>query len=186
VPLVIGTNAHEFGLFIPASLIPPVEIASCAEYATVVTGLFPGIAVRLLETYPCNLLDPASAYRQLITVLTDGFFTCPSRRALRAAAATQTEPVYRYLFTHGPAVHTAEVPYVFGSVATPTPGESTLSFEMQSYWVDLATTGDPNKIGLPTWSPYAPATDNALQLDTPVGAASGIDGAGCNFWDSVQ
>ena len=190
VPLVIGTNSQEFGYFISPSLVPQIPIASCVEYAGVVTGLFPGIAIPLLETYPCNPLDPSSGYRQLVAVLTDAFFTCPSRRVARAAAATQAEPVYRYLFTHGAAVHTAEVPYVFGTFATvpyaPTPSELALSSEMQAYWVHLAATGDPNGPGLPAWSPYAPALDNAQQLETPVGEVTSYEAAGCNFWDTVQ
>ncbi len=190
VPLVIGTNADEFTAFIPSSLIPPIPFASCAEYAALVTAAFPGIALPLLDVYRCNLLDPSSGYREFIAILTDAFFTCPSRRAVRAAAATQTEPVFRYLFTHGVAYHGVEVAYVFGTFASvpyaPTPAETTLSHEMQSYWVNLAASGNPNGAGLPVWSADDPAVDNALRLDTPIGVTAGIDATGCNFWDAVQ
>ncbi len=190
VPFVIGTNAQEFAAFIPPSLFPQIPIASCAEYAALVTAAFPGLALPLLQAYPCSIFDPTAGYREFIAVVTDAFFACPSRRALRAIAATQTEPVYRYLFTHGVAYHGAEVAYVFGTFATvpfvPTAAESTLSSEMQSYWVNLAASGNPNGAGVPTWSAYQPTVDNALQLDTPIGETSAIDAAGCNFWDTVQ
>jgi para-nitrobenzyl esterase len=190
VPLVIGTNAREVAFHIPSFAVPNIPIASCAEYAAIVGTMFPGLAAQLLTKYPCNPLDRTAGYRQLIAVATDAFFTCPSRRALRAAAATQVEPVYRYLFTHGNAKHTDELFYVFDTFAsmplTPTPAESALSQQMQSYWFNFAASGNPNGAGLPYWNAYDPRVDNALELDTPIGETSGIDAAGCNFWDTVQ
>jgi para-nitrobenzyl esterase len=190
VPLVIGTNAREVAFHIPNSVVPNIPIASCAEYATLVATMFPGIAVQLLTKYPCNPLDPTAGYRQLVAVATDGFFACPTRRALRAAAATQAEPVYRYLFTHGKAMHTDELFYVFDTFASvpvvPTPAENGLSQQMQSYWFNLAASGNPNGAGLPNWNAYDPHVDNALVLDTPIAETSAIEAARCDFWDTVQ
>jgi para-nitrobenzyl esterase len=185
VPLIIGTNSEELKLGAPASPFPAVPIASCVEYAGLVTALFPGIAIPLLEKYPCNIWDPKSGYKEIGDVATDAFFTCPTRRALRAAAATQTEPVYRYLFTRGNAVHSVEVGYVFGGVKS-SADDVALSHQMMSYWVNFAATGNPNGAGLPTWNQYDPVADNAIKLDAPIGTVSGIETSGCNFWDSVQ
>jgi para-nitrobenzyl esterase len=161
-----------------------------AEYAALVTIALPGLAIPLLEAYPCNIFDPNAGYEQLVAVLTDAFFTCSSRRMLRAAAASQTEPVYRYLFTHPVAYHGVDVYYVFNAFDTssysPTPAEITLSHQMQSYWVNFAATGNPNGAGLPHWDAYDPGADNALALDTPIGGISGFGAVGCGVWDSVQ
>jgi para-nitrobenzyl esterase len=187
VPLIIGTNAVEFEAFVPPNLFPEGYGVGCAAYASLATIAFPGIAIPLLQTYPCNPLDPTAGYRQFIAVVTDGFFTCSSRRALRAAASNQTEPVYRYVFTHGVAGHGAEMFYVFGSLPSPSPPDDiALSHEIQSYWVNLAATGNPNGAGLPVWDAYDPTTDNSLLLDTPITAASGLGATGCSFWDLVQ
>jgi para-nitrobenzyl esterase len=148
----------------------------------------------LLAAYPCPILDPTAGYRQFIAIFNDAFFNSPSRRALRGAALTQTEPVYRYLYTHGlyggPAMHGQEVPFVFGTFAAayygPSPAEQALSDELQSYWVNFAATGNPNGDGLPTWSAYNPAADNALTLDTTISDTSGVDAAGCNLWDTLE
>jgi para-nitrobenzyl esterase len=190
VPLVIGTNAREFGSVLPPALIPNIPLASCGEYAAIVAVVFPGIAVPLLQHYPCNVFDATAGYRALVALLTDAFFACPSRRALRGAAATQTEPVYRYLFSHGAAAHTDEVPYVFDTFATepytPDPAEVLLSQQIQTYWGNLAATGNPNGAAVPTWPAYASSADDAVQLDTPIGATADVDNAACDFWDSVQ
>jgi para-nitrobenzyl esterase len=187
VPLIVGTNSKELAAYVSPSTI---NISNCADYSSLVAAVMPSHATQLLAAYPCNTADPASGNNQFIKILTNAFFTCSSRRALRGAAATQTEPVYRYLFTHGQASHGAEVPYVFDSFGvipyTPAPAEATLSQQIQAYWVNLAASGNPNSAGLPTWSAYNPTADNALQLETPIANTSAIDSAGCDFWDTLQ
>jgi para-nitrobenzyl esterase len=186
IPLVIGTNAREFSKLVSPTLFPQIAGVDCTEYAAAITAGFSNIAVPILHTYPCDASDPSSGYQQFVAVLTDAFFTCPSRRALRGAAATQSEPVYRYVYTHGKAGHSDEVPYVFGTLANATPDETTLSQHMQAYWVNFAATGDPNGAGLPMWTAYNADADNALQLDTPIGDMAQFGESGCAFWDTVQ
>jgi para-nitrobenzyl esterase len=195
VPLVIGTNAQELDF-----VAIPLAIVGCAGAAALVSYWFPTSAPQLLAAYPCNVFDPASPQEEVGQAMTDSFFTCPSRRAARAAAATQTEPVYRYLWTHvtpylgvaevAGAFHGSEVPYVFGTFGgllyAPTPAESALSQQMQSSWANLAASGNPNGGGLSTWSTYNPTADNILRLDTPIEDISAFEATGCDFWDTVQ
>jgi para-nitrobenzyl esterase len=194
VPLVIGTNADEMTF-----LIPSFAISSCLEYETIVLHMMPNDAPRMFAAYPCNKLDQKSGEHQFVKSMTDAFFTCPSRRALRAAHASQSEPVYRYLFTHtytsGPkasdgAYHTAEIPFVFGNFGwipyTPTSDETALSRQMQMFWLNFAATGMPGASAGVAWNAYDPTADDALRLDTPLGTTSAIDATGCAFWDSVQ
>jgi para-nitrobenzyl esterase len=197
VPLLIGTNAQELNV-----IGTPFAITTCAGVVAVAHYWFPSVASQLLAAYPCNLLDsvldPALAAQDAGQAISDGFFTCPSRRAARAAAAAQTEPVFRYVFTHGTpyfglnigAFHGSELPYVFGTFSallySPTPAESALSGQMQTFWRNFAASGDPNGTGLPTWSQYDPMADDSLGLDTPIGNISAFEAAGCDFWDTVQ
>lgn len=199
VPLVIGTNSDEVNF-----VADPLVIVGCAGASALAHYWFPTVGTALLAAYPCNvvksLLDPTLPARAIGQLPTDAIFTCPSRRAARAAAITQTEPVYRYVWSHVTpylglaefigAFHGSEMPYVFGTFGAvlykPTRAESVLSQQIQTYWANFAATGDPNGPGLPTWSQYEPSADNALQLDTPIGNISAFQQRGCDFWDSVQ
>jgi para-nitrobenzyl esterase len=188
VPLVIGTNSIELAAMLP-QMFPQQPIMNCVAYDAFGAVLFPGLVVPMLQTFPCNPWDPPSAFNQAVRLAGDGFFHCPSRRALRGAAVSQSEPVYRYLFTHGVATHSAEVPYVFGDMGIYLPASADdlkLQDQIESYWVNLAATGNPNGAGLPTWDAYDPSADNALVLDTPITSTTAIDWQGCAFWDSVQ
>jgi para-nitrobenzyl esterase len=189
VPFLIGTTSFELGEMIPQSLFPQQQVVNCIEYDALAAAIFPHIGTQLVQTYPCDPSDPPSAFRQVVRVASDGLFVCPSRRAARDAAMTQSESVYRYVFTHGSAVHTAEIPYVFGDfgpLISASPGDLMLQDQIESYWVNFAATGNPNGAGLPMWATYDPSADNTLVLDTPVGNTSGFESAGCAIWDEVQ
>lgn len=204
VPLLVGTNAEEIAWLLPRSILPALPIASCVGFATFVNAMFPfvtrpGLAARLLAAYPCNLLDPNGGYDALVAMTSDAFFTCPSRRMLRAAASTQAEPLYRYFYTHthssgtwAPlgAAHAGELPFVWGTFSyfamTPTAAETTLSRQVQAYWTNFAGSGNPNGGALPNWKAYDPAVDNALELATPIDVTAAVHAKRCDIWDSVQ
>jgi para-nitrobenzyl esterase len=196
MPLVIGTNASEFNF-----VADPLAVVGCVGAEALEHAWFPSLANQLGAAYPCQFLNPLSGAHSLGQEITDAIFTCPSRRAARAAVANQTEPVFRYLWTHvtpyaggvlalGGTFHASEIPYVFGNFGavlySPMPAESVLSQQMGGYWANFAATGNPNGTGLPTWNQFDPTADNLLQLDTPVANISGFEGAGCDFWDSAE
>ena len=88
-------------------------------------------------------------------------------------------PVYRYLYAQprpatvapasGPppdgAVHSAEIEYALGNLATNdvyawTPADDSLSALMEGYFAHFVKTGNPNGTDLPSW-PAAYADDSA-------------------------
>jgi para-nitrobenzyl esterase len=183
VPLIIGSNANENALFLITK-----TVLSCSAYQTEVSTSYPAHKDQILALYPCNALNPKQA---LIDLSTDMFFTCSARRAARAMTAGQSEPVRRYVFTYANstlgAYHTAEIPFVFGTYKglLPNPTEDALSTAIQTYWMGLATGGDPNAGSAVAWPAYLTAQDNALELGTNIHAIDHIATARCDFWDSV-
>lgn len=97
------------------------------------------------------------------------------------AAKPGKSKAFVYYFTHQPpaepgastteggtAVHSAEIPYVFGNLIGDrawTDSDRRLSQIMSSYWVNFAANGDPNGAGLPHWPAFeGPATNTVLLL----------------------
>src|SRR5262249_35216561 len=96
--------------------------------------------------------DPEAA---LIAIFNDASMHCPTRRTARVAREHQTEPVFRYVYSHVVeqgdfhalgAGHGTEVPFVFGDLHTfsATDAERTFTGSMMDYWLRFAATGDPN------------------------------------------
>jgi para-nitrobenzyl esterase len=69
------------------------------------------------------------------------------------------------------AVHSAEIEYALGNLATNkvyawTPADYELSKTMQAYFVNFIKTGNPNGPGLPAWpAANRPPTGQILRLD---------------------
>jgi para-nitrobenzyl esterase len=89
------------------------------------------------------------------------------------------KPAFLYQFTRVPpgpnpawgAYHAAEIQYAFNNVGTrpwATDIDRRLADQMSSYWVNFATTGDPNGKGLPTWTPYDVSSEPYLDLGDTV------------------
>lgn len=191
VPVVFGTNREEMGSQVPA-------IADEAAYQQAVTSLatragVPGLVPAILAAYPvADYPSPRAAY---VALLSDLYFHCSTRTAVRALAAHQTEPVYRYLYTHVAdnasalqralgAVHAGELPFVFGSLPSPGAGDRTVIDAFAGYWSAMAASGQPNGGGRLAWPTTTTASDAVLVLDAPVSTAPSFHGAQCDFWDA--
>ena len=110
----------------------------------------------------------------------DATFVSGSRHVARSFAA-RGEPVYLYHFDYvlerrrgkvPGAAHGSEIPYVFdtfGRLPTlvqmlTTPADAATCRDDARYWVNFATSGDPNGKGLPQWPRYSTDTDQWLVL----------------------
>ena len=154
---------------------------------------FPKVAEQALALYPVSKYGtPKAAY---IAAMSDADFTCPTRRLARTLSKAQSEPVYRYLFTHamerGPdaqlgAFHILSQFFLFDRYETypyePSDPERGLSKLLQGYWGRF-TSGNPNGGGAPGWEPYGPSRDPVMLLDLHPVLATDLRPDECNFWD---
>lgn len=172
IPLLIGSNDNEAGFFPPDWSLG------------VVRGMGPAWPqVKAVYAGGQEAAADVPDGRVAPRVATDLFATLPTAQVAQGHSA-QGLPVYRYWFTQVPAslrasqagaIHTQEIPYVFGNLS---PGQQTaedlaLSERMQARWVAFARSGQPQAQGLPEWPRWQPlpAAGQVLRID---GAGDGL------------
>ena len=192
VAVIVGTNANESTI-----LVRQLPVATADQFEALVRKTYGGAAAALLTLYPSDgATGTARAYRDLWT---DAVFAAPARRTARAFSISGL-PVWRYAYTRvgggmtGLAIgafHASEIPFVFGalSVKSPlwgtTPYDSALSDAMRGYWVQFATTGDPNGGGRPAWPRFDAGADGAIEFGPEVRATQGLRRAQLDVLEEV-
>jgi len=158
VPLLIGTNAEEFRLF----LVPPGAIAMITDDVLAVIGAGIGATSEVIAKYRENR-PGASPGDIAAALLTDRFFAQPARAVAEARAAGPAA-TYVYEFAwRSPAIgagHALEIPFVFDNLGAEGAdlaigGEAPqdLADQMHAAWIRFAATGDP---GWPGYDPSRP------------------------------
>ncbi|MBL7911340.1 MAG: carboxylesterase family protein [Bacteroidia bacterium] len=195
VPLMIGSNSEEMSLSAPPTVVPAM-----------VTALINTTVPSSLQAQAATLYPPGSnttqARQSYVGILSDAQFTAPARRTAQCVSMNQTDPVWRYFFTHkhtfAPltplgSYHGMELFYVFNNWENATAGtgplfkpqDDSVQKAMLSYWVNFANTGNPNGSGLVAWPQYNAANDCYLEIKaTPNGSQCGLRTAQSNLWDS--
>lgn len=186
MPILLGTARDEQAYFRP-------NVTDAESYVAMMREEFPKVAEQALALYPVSKYGtPKGAF---IAAMSDADFTCPTRRLARTLSKAQSEPVYRYLFTHamerGPdaqlgAFHILSQFFLFGRYETypyeASAQERDLSKLLQGYWGRF-TSGNPNGGGAPKWEPYAPSRDPVMLLDLRPVLATDLRPDECDFWD---
>jgi len=109
-------------------------------------------------------------------------------RFVAATFANHGLPAYVYRFSYvaqsirdkvGGAVHAAELPYVFGTLAATygsavTSQDTSVSQLTTAYWAQFAKTGNPNGGARTTWPAYSPATNGLIDF-TAAGVATAFE-----------
>ena len=63
---------------------------------------------------------------------------------------------------------------------------NTLAGQIGSYWVNFASSGDPNSKGMPKWAPYDRGSEAYLELGDTVQLKNHLLKAQLDFLDSFQ
>ena len=175
-PVLIGTNSDEGALFArPGMTIAAFEKQVRAGYGD--------HADDILKAYPhATDMDAARAAKQLFR---DTTFAWGTWAWARLQSEHGKNPEFIYYFDHRTeqspdgANHASEIPFVFNTLSATGlggvhlkigPKEVKLAEQMQRYWVNFATNGDPNASGLPSWPAFDAKTQQAMVLDDASGA----------------
>ena len=191
VPVIVGSNGNEMtSLTVPAMVPKTME-----DYRKRVTAQYGDMAKEFDVVYPVkNDADITAAY---LGSLRDTAFTWQMRTWARMTATGRAK-AYLYFFSHVPpnpnskylgAYHAAEIAYVFNNLNRQnalTDSDFKLSEMMMNYWINFATTGDPNGAGLPKWLAYEQNTEPYLDFGDTVQLRNHLLKAQLDFIERFQ
>jgi para-nitrobenzyl esterase len=167
VPMLTGINSEEQIGFLP-------ETVASREFRAGVTENYGELAQAFFQLYPAGSDQEAKQSRD--NSMRDQTILA-MRSWARMRSRTSKTPLYVYYFSRKPpgrdsrrmgAFHSAEIEFVFGTLKSTKrpwgPVDEHLSDLMSSYWVNFATTGNPNGAALPHWPLYGENTDLFMEL----------------------
>lgn len=160
VPVIVGSNANEMTTLTSPAILPK----TIEDYRKRVEQQYGAMIKEFDGAYPVKSeSDIAAAY---LGALRDVTFTLPMRTWARMTGTGRSK-AWLYFFSHVPpnpnskylgAYHAGEIVYVFNNLRMRNQAYQEADFKlaemMSDYWVNFATTGDPNGKGLPRWTPY--------------------------------
>jgi para-nitrobenzyl esterase len=131
-----------------------------------------------LKAYPHSTDEEAA--RASADVFREFAFAWPTWAWARLQSRMGNGKAFVYYYDHripsspNGANHADEVSYVFGNLGgrggEPRPEDLALSELIQAYWINFATTGNPNGSGLPNWPNFTEEDQKVLYFDTTAGA----------------
>jgi para-nitrobenzyl esterase len=169
IPVIIGWNEDEgFGG-------APV---SADQFKQRVKQQFGDMADEFLAKFPINTEEEAKAIQNDLGALQT--FGIQSYKWMQLQNEKATSKVFMYRFERDVpfademqdfgAFHTGEVPYAYNNLKmSPRPwteADYKLADLMSDYWVNFATSGNPNAEGLPEWEATSPDNLKAMHFDT--------------------
>jgi para-nitrobenzyl esterase len=171
IPLLAGWNANEDFPF-RALAFPHANAEQFREYASAYFG--PEHLAEFLTLYPATNDEEATA--SAFTLAGDLTIAEQTWQWIELQKRTGESPVYGYRFAYTSPYtpipsHLVDVPFVFGTLTPqflvrgampPSAEDRAVSELMQNYWVNFASTGNPNGPGLPKWPAYGADTELLL------------------------
>jgi para-nitrobenzyl esterase len=195
VPLLLGANSDE------GSNFPHMKtLASFRDDALQTLGPF---ADEFLRVYAAN--DDAQAAKASAAAVRDMRINWPNLQWAKAQAHTGRSKLFYYYFRHSPpaspqeqyvenlgrdlgSYHGAELAYVFSNFVPHewawTQEDRDFARTMSSYWVNFATSGDPNGAGLPEWPVFDPNISSVLYLGKTIERGPIPNQKYYAFWDA--
>ena len=176
VPLLVGTNMHEFFSGVDN---PDAYSLTEAELLEQVTASRGAAADELLAIYR-HRFPTAKPFDLLSLIYAASVRQAAVNQAARKAAQ-HAAPAYLYWFTwrtpvldgRPGAFHSSEISFVFDNAdryeqyngGGPEPRH--LAAQMSQAWINMARFGDPNHSELPFWPAYQPEDSRLMRFDAP-------------------
>jgi para-nitrobenzyl esterase len=203
VPLLVGSNLNEGTEFTPG-------IHSSANASTLaawlVTMFGPDYATKVASMYPISQFQ--SPWWAATAMITDAFFTCPSRAMASVLSAAGAE-VYVYQFTHVwdeisidrrlGVFHGSELIGVWavhdGLYELPdhtiipiilSPRELFLLDDFVRYWTAFGASGNPNAKGGALWPLFNSTARMSLDISLSQRPVANLQQKQCDFWDTIN
>ena len=189
VPVILGSMSDEGRTLYAGMAEPPRD-----EFVAGLRNQYGDRTDALVAAYAAELDMSTKIAGQAIS--TDRSFTWQMRAWARAIG--DSNDVYLYFFSHAPPVfrlyvpdrpeldfaggrrgagayHSGDLAYAFANVGLVgidwNDRDRELSDQMSQYWVNFATTGNPNGEGLPPWPSYDRDTEGAIEFGADATAA---------------
>jgi para-nitrobenzyl esterase len=192
VPVLIGSNANEMTTLTAPAMVPK----TMEDYRKRVASQYGEMSKEFDAVYPVKSeADIAAAF---LDSLRDTTFTLGMRTWARMTVKGRAK-AYLYYFTRVPpnpnskylgAYHAAEIAYVFNNLnkanTTLQETDEKLAEMMSNYWVNFATTGDPNGKGLPKWIAYNLETEPYLEFGDAIQSGNHLLKAQLDFLEQFQ
>jgi para-nitrobenzyl esterase len=187
VPVLVGSNKDEGTFFL--------QLTTAEKFTAQSRQRFGGFSDDFLKVYPAASDQEANA-SQLEAFRDEAAWAMFNWAHLMSKTGKKA---YLYYFTHEPpaapgaivrargATHVAEVPYVFNVPGNRpwTDVDRQLSDAMSSYWVNFASTGDPNGRNLPKWPAFGESKNsNPMVLGDKAEVGPGPDMGHLKFFQT--
>jgi para-nitrobenzyl esterase len=171
-PVLLGNTSDEMGSFGGTQNTTP------EEFEKQIKSQYGPYADKILSVYPHSTDAEATRASKDIR---NSSFSWNTRAWSLLQAGKGKNRAYQYYFDYHPGSpdrgsgHGSDVPYAFqtlGGGPTGEPAEANLKLSdmISNYWINFATTGDPNGAGLPEWPAFKADDQKVMVFDTAPGA----------------
>lgn len=192
VPTLIGMTRDEGSLFLAFTKLPETAV----EFRQLMNQEFGPFGPEICEQYLPQ--ESSRAVRAAFVQLFTDWVYGTQCRHLASQVNQHTGKSFHYVFSRTPqfpvlaplgAHHGADVPYVFGTdhpVWNWKDWDRKLADTMMQYWVNFASTGDPNGASVPTWPAYDDKQRISLQLGDEIVAINNFRQSALDLLDRFK